>query len=135
MDSLYLLIPIALVFCALAIKLLLWAIGSGQYDDLDSASIRILNGHDRWVLTVTISPDSRWLVSGSDDQTLKRWDLKNNSVPQFSRGAEPPRVEAIHLVLPDRDVLHNSPQCIATKLRKWRCGCHVVARRPSRFIL
>jgi cbb3-type cytochrome oxidase maturation protein len=42
MDSLYLLIPIALVFCVIAIRLLLWAIGSGQYDDLDKEAWRIL---------------------------------------------------------------------------------------------
>ena len=42
MDSLYLLIPIALLFCVVAIKLLLWAIGSGQYDDLDKEAWRIL---------------------------------------------------------------------------------------------
>ena len=42
MDSLYILIPIALVFCFIAIKLLLWAIGSGQYDDLDKEAWRIL---------------------------------------------------------------------------------------------
>ena len=42
MDSLFLLIPIALVFCFIAIKLLLWAIGSGQYDDLDKEAYRIL---------------------------------------------------------------------------------------------
>ena len=42
MDSLYLLIPIALLFCAIAIKLLLWAIDSGQYDDLDKEAWKIL---------------------------------------------------------------------------------------------
>ncbi|MBP6701453.1 MAG: cbb3-type cytochrome oxidase assembly protein CcoS [Halioglobus sp.] len=42
MDSLYLLIPIALLFCGIAIKLLLWAIDSGQYDDLDKEAWRIL---------------------------------------------------------------------------------------------
>lgn len=42
MDSLYLLIPIALLFCLIAIKLLLWAISSGQYDDLDKEASRIL---------------------------------------------------------------------------------------------
>lgn len=42
MDSLYLLIPIALVFCVIAIRLLLWAISSGQYDDLDKEAWRIL---------------------------------------------------------------------------------------------
>jgi cbb3-type cytochrome oxidase maturation protein len=41
-DSLYLLIPIALVFVAIAVKLLLWAIDSGQYDDLDKEAWRIL---------------------------------------------------------------------------------------------
>jgi cbb3-type cytochrome oxidase maturation protein len=40
--SLYFLIPIALLFCALAIKLLLWAIQSGQYDDLDKEAWQIL---------------------------------------------------------------------------------------------
>lgn len=42
MDSLYLLIPIALLFCIIAIKLLLWAIDNGQYDDLDKEAWRIL---------------------------------------------------------------------------------------------
>ncbi|MEM1144184.1 MAG: cbb3-type cytochrome oxidase assembly protein CcoS [Pseudomonadota bacterium] len=46
MASLYLLIPVALVFCALVIKLLLWAIDSGQYDDLDRESWRILSDSD-----------------------------------------------------------------------------------------
>ncbi|MFT4520374.1 MAG: cbb3-type cytochrome oxidase maturation protein [Halioglobus sp.] len=46
MDSLYLLIPIALLFCAIAIKLLLWAINNGQYDDLDKEASRILVNDD-----------------------------------------------------------------------------------------
>ena len=46
MASLYLLIPIAVVFVALGIKLLLWAIDSGQYDDLDKEAHRILLDDD-----------------------------------------------------------------------------------------
>ncbi len=42
MDSLLILIPIALVFLVIAVRLLLWAIGSGQYDDLDKEAFRIL---------------------------------------------------------------------------------------------
>ena len=42
MESLYLLIPIALVFCVVAIRLLIWAINSGQYDDLDKEAWKIL---------------------------------------------------------------------------------------------
>ncbi len=46
MESLYILIPIALIFCLLAIKLLLWAIDSGQYDDLDKEAHSILFDRD-----------------------------------------------------------------------------------------
>jgi cbb3-type cytochrome oxidase maturation protein len=46
MESLYLLIPIALVFTALAIKIFFWAIDSKQFDDLDSASKSILFDDD-----------------------------------------------------------------------------------------
>ncbi|MEH6581956.1 MAG: cbb3-type cytochrome oxidase assembly protein CcoS [Halioglobus sp.] len=46
MPSLYILIPIALVFCVVAIKLLLWAINNGQYDDLDKEAWRILSDSD-----------------------------------------------------------------------------------------
>lgn len=49
MSSLYLLIPIALVFCVVAIKLLLWAINAGQYDDLDKEAWRILADDDKSV--------------------------------------------------------------------------------------
>ena len=42
MESLYLLIPVALIFVAIGIKLLLWAIDSGQYDDLDKEAWRVL---------------------------------------------------------------------------------------------
>lgn len=42
MDSLYFLIPIALVLMALAVKFLFWAVNNGQYDDLDTEAHRIL---------------------------------------------------------------------------------------------
>lgn len=42
MDSLYLLIPVALVVVFFAVKILLWAIDNGQYDDLDKEAWRIL---------------------------------------------------------------------------------------------
>jgi cbb3-type cytochrome oxidase maturation protein len=45
-ESLYFLIPIALVFCGVAIWLLLWAIDSGQYDDLDKEAWRVLADDD-----------------------------------------------------------------------------------------
>ncbi|MDO3387107.1 cbb3-type cytochrome oxidase assembly protein CcoS [Gilvimarinus sp. SDUM040013] len=46
MTSLYFLIPIALIFVAIAIRVLLWAINSGQYDNLDTEAHRILFDDD-----------------------------------------------------------------------------------------
>ena len=62
MESLYILIPIALVFCALAIKLLLWAIDSGQYDDLDKEASRILMDDE--------STSTRTTSSSGEDKTV-----------------------------------------------------------------
>lgn len=42
MFSLYLLIPISLLFVVLALCIFCWAVNEGQYDDLDSEGERIL---------------------------------------------------------------------------------------------
>lgn len=42
MESLFILIPIALVFVAIAIRIFFWAVKSGQFDDLDTEAKRIL---------------------------------------------------------------------------------------------
>ena len=46
METLYLLIPLALVLVALTIWALLWAIRSGQFDDLEGPAHRILMDED-----------------------------------------------------------------------------------------
>jgi cbb3-type cytochrome oxidase maturation protein len=46
MQVLYLLIPIALIVMAVAVWALLWAVRSGQYDDLDGPAHRILMDDD-----------------------------------------------------------------------------------------
>lgn len=42
MESLYILIPVAIVFLAVAIKAFLWAADNKQFDDLDQEAQRIL---------------------------------------------------------------------------------------------
>ena len=46
MTSLLVLIPVALFLGALGLAAFLWAMKSGQFDDLDGAAARILNDDD-----------------------------------------------------------------------------------------
>lgn len=58
MESFYLLIPIALIFVAFAIRLLFWAINSGQYDNLDTEAHRILFDEDEKPLNKSPAQES-----------------------------------------------------------------------------
>ena len=42
MNILFLLVPLALLFAGLAVALFVWAVRSGQYDDLETPAVRIL---------------------------------------------------------------------------------------------
>lgn len=47
MTILYLLIPLGLILLAVAIWAFFWAVGSGQFDDLDSPAWRVVMDDDR----------------------------------------------------------------------------------------
>ncbi len=46
MEILYLLIPLSMVFVALAIAILFWAVRSGQHEDMEGPAYRILFDED-----------------------------------------------------------------------------------------
>ncbi len=56
MDIIYLLIPIALVLAGLMVWALMWAIKSGQFDDLEGPAHRILMDDDEVPPSVDPSP-------------------------------------------------------------------------------
>ncbi|MCX5655274.1 MAG: serine/threonine protein kinase, partial [Planctomycetota bacterium] len=60
-------------------------------DALARVGGRPLSGHEREVLCVAISPDGRWLVTGSADTTARLWDLTAKdpaAAPIILRGHE-----------------------------------------------
>ncbi|QFY89595.1 cbb3-type cytochrome oxidase assembly protein CcoS [Magnetovirga frankeli] len=46
MDSLYYLIPLALILVAAAVGVFIWSVRSGQFDDLEGPAYRILMDDD-----------------------------------------------------------------------------------------
>jgi hypothetical protein len=53
-------------------------------------TLRTLRGHTSWVTSVAFSPDGRLLASGSDDQTLKLWDVETRQEVRTLRGHTDP---------------------------------------------
>ena len=58
MESLYFLVPCALIFIAIAVKVLFWAINNGQYDNLDTEAHRILFDDEKTKSSSTANTDS-----------------------------------------------------------------------------
>lgn len=47
----------------------MWDVGSGQ-------SLFTLMGHDNWVRGIAFHPGGKFMLSASDDKTLRIWDLR-----------------------------------------------------------
>lgn len=71
----------------------LWSISAILGAELQAGDLPVeplvLRDHEGWVWSVSFGPDSRWLASGSDDGTIRLWD-----VPVLTEGSlmsgEPP---------------------------------------------
>lgn len=59
MESLYFLVPCALIFIAIAVKVLFWAINNGQYDNLDTEAHRILFDEEKIKSSPVQTPASK----------------------------------------------------------------------------
>ena len=57
--------------CSTAGKAIVWERRSGKI-------VRKLPGHGGWIGAVAVSPNGRWLLTGSDDTTALVWDLQDS---------------------------------------------------------
>jgi WD40 repeat protein len=48
--------------------------------------LREFKGHEGWTRAVAILPDKGWMVTGSNDKTLRLWDLKTGVVLKKMEG-------------------------------------------------
>jgi len=49
-------------------------------DASTGTKVATLEGHNDWINALRISPDGRWMATGSDDDAIKVWDLQSNSL-------------------------------------------------------
>ena len=82
MTSLYLLIPISLIFCALAIAIFFWAVNSGQYEDLDGEGERLLFSDDQ------SEEESGSSISGAENTKSQRTEKLKEQVNSINGGKE-----------------------------------------------
>ena len=72
MDSLYLLIPIAIVFVTVAVALFFWAINNHQFDDLEGPAHSIL--FDEPKTTFDRSNPKLEMLSNKERSTRENYD-------------------------------------------------------------
>merc|ERR1712159_216218 len=48
------------------------------WDLRNGKSLSVLRGHVKQILSVDFSPNGHHIVTGSDDRTVKAWDLRKN---------------------------------------------------------
>jgi WD40 repeat protein len=57
-------------------------------DASNGARLERLAGHSDWINALRISPDGRWMATGSDDHTVRIWDLQTKSLKHTLKGHE-----------------------------------------------
>ncbi|MBD3668855.1 MAG: cbb3-type cytochrome oxidase assembly protein CcoS [Kangiella sp.] len=73
MDAIYLLIPLTLIFLAIAVGIFFWAVNSDQYSDLDKEASRIL------------FEEKEFDEKGGEDKNFKEYGHKQNETEQSTK--------------------------------------------------
>lgn len=79
---------------------------------------RKLTGHEDWVNSVAVSPDGKWAASGSDDKTVKIWDLETGQCRATLKG-HTDRVNSVAITPDGKRILSGSND---KSVRVWDAG-------------
>ena len=69
----------------------LWEVGTGR-------AVQSFYGHTKWIISVAFSPDGKYILSGSFDNTIKKWDIASGYM-----------ISSIEVTLNDRGAIAFSP--------------------------
>ena len=64
--------------------------------NFDKDSVESLIGHSDWIRAIAFSPDGKYLVSGSNDRTVRLWDLQTGQLIRLFKGHKQ-RVKCIQI--------------------------------------
>ncbi|HEY0068437.1 MAG TPA: NACHT domain-containing protein [Chloroflexia bacterium] len=103
-----------------------------------STASMVLRGHDKDINVMAFSPDSRWLATGSSDQTARLWDLtaEDPATSGVALGGHTNSVQVISFTPDSRRLVTAGPDGTA---RVWilgvdelvRLACDTVGRNPT----
>ncbi|KAI0410771.1 vegetative incompatibility protein HET-E-1 [Xylaria grammica] len=63
-----------------------WIVKPPYMPDTWGACTQTFEGHSGWIFSIAISSDGRWLASGSEDCTIKVWDVTMGACTQTFEG-------------------------------------------------
>ena len=99
------------------------SIGIWMYDAEMDKALDLLTGHTNWVLSVAFSPDGSLLASGSDDKTVRVWDV-STSTELWTRHEHNGRTTDV-VFSPDGKTLASASEDYTIRLWDVRTGTHL----------
>jgi WD40 repeat protein len=103
-------------------------------DAITGSQVAVLSGHTERVRSLTFLPDGTSLVSGSDDNTLKLWDIQTGGVAKTFHG----HIAGIHSVSVSSDIATIASGSRDMTIRLWDIqtgGCRCIIEQKGEVTL
>ncbi|KAG1870948.1 WD40-repeat-containing domain protein [Suillus tomentosus] len=85
-----------------------------------------LKGHGGWIRSISYCPDGQQMISGSDDKTVRQWDLKARKEIKEARGVCEGRVWAVAVSKDGRWIVTGGGDLNSAQLKACEIGTGIV---------